>query len=137
MMRRDVAVRLRAAVCVFGILLLIVFVVALARAMETRQVFIDADDDAGTGYPGDGSEFVLRHALDEQHQGASGWGRWVTVPCCVEYYNDQGELIVRYGGYCDLIICTADLDADGDVDLADYAMLRRDWTGPGGIANGE
>ena len=82
---------------------------------ETVQFF------GGTeGCYGNGMVFVMREAVNECDHGDGGWG-----DVLMECYTD-GELYHRCGVVIEMTCCSADLDHDGDVDLADFAEFQRE-----------
>ena len=108
---------------------------------EQVQVFLDTDRDPATGY-GHGHELLmdvtghLRHT-EGPPAGASGWGKTYTI--CVPL-DDAGFSVETYTGGAmqnDFTVswrttnCGGpDIDRDGDVDLADFALFQASWTGP-------
>jgi len=79
---------------------------------ETVQVFVG------------GEHVVVRTMPVEYAHDSGGWG-----DAAMECYTDD-ELYCS----CDVTIvlhcCSADLDQDGDVDLADFQEMQIRWTGP-------
>lgn len=95
-----------------------VLLLSLLAGEETVQIFVDADGNDATGYGAEGIEFVIREAVNEEWHGAGGWGSAI-----MECYSDD-ELVCSYPCQVDLTCCTPDLNLDGNVDLADFALFQ-------------
>ena len=93
---------------------------------ETVQVFVNADGNRDTGYGYGGTDYIVREALVEQSCGSGGWGR--RVECYVELY-EHDKWVATYPYECELTCCSADLDLDGNVNLADYALFQEAFNG--------